>query len=70
METTTDYIIQYSIVGLILLGVCIWIIVSIFKKNKKGKSGTCCGCSLAESCGKKDIINKKSNCGNSKNLQQ
>ena len=61
-----DYnlLIQYSIVGVILLGICVWIIWKISKKNKKN-SNPCCGCGLAESCNKIKNKNLKNN-GNNK----
>ena len=54
---TSDLIIQYSVVGLVLLAACGWIIYKLFKKNKE-KSNSCCGCSIADSCSKKQK-NKK-----------
>lgn len=48
---TTDLIIQYSIVGAILLGVCVWMFLKIFRKNKK-VTNSCCGCAIAGSCQK------------------
>lgn len=50
---TTDMIIQYSIVGVILLAVCAWIIWKLFRKRSKEESGSCCGCGLAETCKRK-----------------
>ena len=47
-----DMIIQYTIVGLILLGSIIWIIRRSLKKNNNPKGGACCGCALAEKCSK------------------
>lgn len=49
---TTEIIIQYSIVGLILLAACVWIILKIARKNKNKQSGACCGCAIADSCKK------------------
>ena len=43
--------IQYIIVGAILLASAIWIVVK-FRKKKEGTDTGCCGCSLADSCGK------------------
>lgn len=72
---TTSLIIQYSIVGIVLLAICIWIFWKIFKKNKN-TNNSCCGCALSEGCSKKDLkikINKiqdKTPCnGSSQNLQ-
>ncbi|MCH5242135.1 MAG: FeoB-associated Cys-rich membrane protein [Muribaculaceae bacterium] len=50
-EFSTELIIQYSIVGLILLLVCCWILWKIFRKEKKS-SGGCCGCAIADTCKK------------------
>lgn len=52
-----NMIIQYSIVGIVLLVACGWIIWKIFRKQKKNNS-PCCGCSLSESCDKKKIKEK------------
>ena len=48
-EITDNLIIQYTFVGIILLAICLWIIIKVFKKNKKSK-GHCSGCSLADTC--------------------
>lgn len=57
---TVDLIIQYSIVGIILLGAFAWMVWKIVGMNKKNKSGGgCCGCSFADSCKKKEIKNYK-----------
>ncbi len=45
-----NLLIQYTLVGICILGACIWIVVKAVKKNNK-KSG-CCGCSLADLCQK------------------
>lgn len=56
----TNIIIQYSIVGLILLAVCAWMVWKIVRLSRKDTPGSsCCGCGLADSCKKKQIINKK-----------
>lgn len=60
---TADMVIQYSLVGLVLLCACVWIIIKIYKSNKKGSLGSCCGCQLSDHC-------KKLNHGNNKDLQQ
>lgn len=65
-EFTTDMIIQYSIVGLILLAALGWILWKMFRKNKKSESGSCCGCSIADTCKKAQIKDH----GNSQNLQR
>ena len=60
---TADLVVQYSIVGLVFLAACVWMIWKIVKRNKRESGGSCCGCGLADHCNKK-------NYGNSKNLQQ
>lgn len=49
---TTDMIIQYSVVGLVLLAACGWILWKIFRKGKKNNN-SCCGCALSDTCNKK-----------------
>ena len=51
---TADLIIQYSIVGLILLAALGWILWKLLRKQKNSK-GPCCGCALSDSCKKKKI---------------
>ena len=63
-ELKADMIIQYSIVGIILLAALGWIIWKMWRNNKKKDIGSCCGCSLSENCRKKDIIHKTDNCSN------
>lgn len=58
-EFTVDQIIQYSVVGLVLLAAFGWMLWKIFRKSKK-VSGGCCGCAIADSCGKKSKIEKTS----------
>lgn len=58
---STGLIIQYIIVGIILLSVVIWIIWK-WTTKRPGNSGACCGCSLQQTCGKKAIKNKVSSC--------
>lgn len=53
---TTDMIIQYSVVGLVLLAALAWISWKIFRKNKKDE-GPCCGCGLSDTCTKKHKTN-------------
>ena len=60
---TTEMVIQYSIVGLVLLAAFGWILWKLLRKNKK-QSSSCCGCSLSENCKKKEILNKKNKYGN------
>ena len=55
---------QYTLVGILILGACVWILVKAFRKNKKRKSSGCCGCALQEACNK----NKKENCEDNKSI--
>lgn len=60
METsqlTTNLLIQYILVGAILLAISVWIVWKLIKIKRQGPK-SCCGCSLSESCGKKPIKNK------------
>lgn len=62
-EFTTDMIIQYSIIGAILLGAFAWIVWKMIRKSKGKDSGCSCGCCQSESCLKKDIKSHKTdNC--------
>lgn len=63
---TTDFIIQYSLVGLVLLAAFSWILWKMLGNKKRG-SNSCCGCGLADSCKKKNL---KDTYENSKNLQR
>ncbi len=56
-------IIQYIIVGAILLASAIWIVVK-FRRKRQGKDAGCCGCSLQDACSQK---RKKASCCNKKN---
>lgn len=59
METTSlNITLQYVIVGIILTGVAIWIIRKIIFIHKHG-SKSCCGCSLSETCVKKNDLKRK-----------
>ena len=59
-EYSIEFVIQYTIVGAILIVACLWIVLKIFrkKKNKKG-SGSCCGCTLADSCKKAQLTDNR-----------
>lgn len=52
---TTDLIIQYSIVGGIILAALAWIVWKSLRKNKKNSGSSCCGCALEDSCKKKKL---------------
>lgn len=53
---TANYIIQYSLVGIILLGAAAWLFYKTL--SKKGKKNSCCGCALSDACNKKESISK------------
>ncbi len=48
-----DLTVQYIIVGAIIFLAIGWVGFRLFRKKKPGgKGGSCCGCSLSESCSK------------------
>lgn len=55
---STNLIIQYIIVGVILLGVAIWVAWKIYHIRKSGAK-SCCGCSLGDSCPNKAKFKSK-----------
>ena len=72
MDTQTA--IQWTIVALAVAGALIWLVVKVVKLRKiKNEGGGCCGCSIADSCKKKDLYTDRkkgsfkkgmsSNCG-------
>lgn len=63
MPYKTDMIIQYSVVGAVLLAACGWILWKLLRKKPNKNSGSCCGCALADNCDKKQN-------GKSKDLQR
>lgn len=48
---------QNTIVGLVILGACGWMIYKLMRP-KKGKRGACYGCSLSDTCAKKELVDK------------
>lgn len=56
-HTSANLLIQYILVGVILLAATVWIIWKLIKIKKHGPK-SCCGCSLSESCGKKALKTK------------
>lgn len=42
-----NILIQYTIVGILILVAIVWLFVKTLRKDKKGG---CCGCSLASTC--------------------
>lgn len=67
-----NIIIQYSLVGIILLAIAIFLFVKILRRSKENSSGGCCGCGLAENCKKRNLnsVNNKinSDCKENKRL--
>lgn len=55
MQEQTNLIIQYTIVGLLLLAVSVWIVWKLIRMRKQKNVGGCCGCSLSDTC----LKNKK-----------
>lgn len=55
---------QYTLVGIILLGVCVWIVIKVSGPRKNNRDH-CAGCGLYDACEKKKI---KINHGNHKDL--
>lgn len=49
----TNLVVQYSLVGLCLLGAIIWM---IRKASKRSKNGGCYGCSMSETCASARIV--------------
>lgn len=54
--TDTNLTLQYTLVGICILGAIIWIMWKFFRKEKK--TG-CQGCSLAENCSRSDLKHRK-----------
>lgn len=59
MELTANLIIQYCIVGLVLLGAVVWIIWKLVGLRKRSNVKSCCGCALAGSCASKKLRIRK-----------
>ena len=51
---TQNEIIQYTIVGIIVVAAIVWIFVKSIRRRKSG--GSCCGCALADSCRRPDKL--------------
>lgn len=47
-----NLVIQYTIVGIILLAVAVWLTVKFIRKGKRRGSGACAGCALSAHCSK------------------
>lgn len=61
---TSNYIIQYTIVCVLILGAIVWIAIKASRKNKKG---VCHGCSLADTCARVPKKKTKDCCENGDN---
>lgn len=48
-----NILIQYIIVGLVLLGAVIYIVRKIVALRKHERRNACCGCALSDKCNKK-----------------
>ncbi|MDE5888127.1 MAG: FeoB-associated Cys-rich membrane protein [Muribaculaceae bacterium] len=57
MDSSTNLLIQYIIVGLILTAIFVWVVFKIMN-IKKEDSPKCCGCSLEGACAKKRTDHK------------
>lgn len=60
MELDNNMIIQYTIVGIIILIALIWLAVKVIRKSKGKDKGACCGCALSEKCMEKGKPQKRS----------
>lgn len=49
---SANLVFQYTVVGLILLIICVAMIWKLFGKKKKSNN-SCCGCSLSDTCKRK-----------------
>lgn len=59
-------LIQYILVAVILAGAVAWVIYRLVSKKNRG--GGCCGCSMSQTCGKRNQMKEKcgqpeENCG-------
>lgn len=48
---TTNLIIQYVVVGVILAGAVVWVVWKAIQRRKDKGGGACCGCALSDHCG-------------------
>lgn len=72
MSDSTNLILQYIVVGAILVAVAVWIIWKLIRLKKHGKPDACCGCGLYESCNKKNLKKHQKTCSdeNNENMEQ
>lgn len=68
IPSQSQLMIQYIIVGIIILGALTWVVIRLIKKARN-KDNPCCGCSLGETCGKKELKSKFNSHENHKNLE-
>lgn len=47
---TTNLIIQYIVVGVILAGAVVWVVWKTIQRRKGKSGGACCGCALSDHC--------------------
>lgn len=53
-------LLQYTIVALILLSICIWMLYRLLRKNKRAEcndASSCSDCALSEACKKNKSVN-------------
>lgn len=65
MDNSVNNIIQYALVGLILIAIIIWIVWKLIKLRKKGDTlNSCCGCAFTDSCRKPERKLNEKQCHN------
>lgn len=57
MSPAVNIFIQYVLVGAAFIASLIWVIYKIVKLQRRQDNG-CCGCSLSDACGKKELKEK------------
>ncbi len=45
-----NLLIQYTVVGILVIGALAWILIKFIRKCKDSGKGGCSGCTLAEKC--------------------
>lgn len=58
MELNTNLIIQYTLVGIVLLGVTVWAVWKIINIRKEGTQSACSCCAINRNCAKKGVTQK------------
>lgn len=72
MSDSANLILQYIVVGAILVAVAVWVVCRLIRLKKQGKPDACCGCGLSESCNKKNLKKHINSCRdeNNENMEQ